>query len=164
MDLISICEEISDDVRRYKVSVKDNNTNFSSFDILVFIVSFVIIFVKPFKLFSWLVILCFISLSLWFRKGEVIEESLIVIRDLGVQLETKYRSGKQTHLFIDKRRIKSIIINEGIKSYNFIFYMAFIVEGNNRMILAFHTLFPRLNTLIPVYRGTRAIMFGEPEE
>jgi len=104
MDLISICEEISDDVRRYKVSVKDNNTNFSSFDILVFIVSFVIIFVKPFKLFSWLVILCFISLSLWFRKGEVIEESLIVIRDLGVQLETKYRSGKQTHLFIDKTK------------------------------------------------------------
>jgi hypothetical protein len=65
-------------------------------------------------------------------------ETLVVIRDLGVQLETKYYSGKQTHLFIEKRIIKSIIINEGIKSYNFLFYMAFIVEGNSRMILAFN--------------------------
>jgi len=93
-----------------------------------------------------------------------LEESLVVIRDLGVQLETKYLSGKKTHRFIEKQRIKSIIINEVIKSYNFIFYMAFVVEGNDRMILAFHTLFPRLKTLLPIYRGTRSIIFGEPEE
>lgn len=80
-------------------------------------------------------------------------ESITVIRELGVQLDTLYYSGKEEHTFIDKTRIKSIIINEGLFSmrhqfsgphfasgvtqYKIIFYMAFIVEGKNRMILAF---------------------------
>lgn len=66
-----------------------------------------------------------------------LSESMVVIRDLGIQLQAKYYSGKESHLFIDKRKIKSIIINEGLTYYDFIFYMAFIVEGSDKMILAF---------------------------
>jgi len=86
-----------------------------------------------------------------------------VIRELGVQLETKYSSGKRSFLFIDKAHIKSIIINEGIKSYGFIFYMAFIVEGQDKMILAFQNLFPKLDVLLPIYRETRIMILGETE-
>lgn len=64
-------------------------------------------------------------------------ESLTIIRELGVQIQTKYYSGKQTQLFIDKKRIKSVIINEGIKSFSVLFYMAFVVDKNKKMILAF---------------------------
>jgi hypothetical protein len=83
--------------------------------------------------------------------------------------------------------VQSIIINEGIKSFGFIFYMAFIVEGRTKMVLAFQVefitfeaehdyeyrdrstltllqhLFPKLKVLLPIYRGTRAVMLGEPE-
>lgn len=62
---------------------------------------------------------------------------MTVIRDLGVELETKYCSGKQRHVFLDKSKIKSIIINEGITWGRVVFYMAFIVEGRDRMVLAF---------------------------
>jgi hypothetical protein len=67
----------------------------------------------------------------------MLQETIIVIRELGVQLETRYHSGKQTHTFIDKQKIKSIIINEGIVCYDIVFYMAFIVEGKNKIVLAF---------------------------
>jgi hypothetical protein len=63
------------------------------------------------------------------------------VRELGVQLQTKYFSGKERHVFIDKKRIKSIIINEGIASFSVIFYMAFVVDRNDKMILAFPVCF-----------------------
>jgi len=163
MDLVSVCEEISDDVKKYSVIIKNGGAFPVSVLFLGLLSSSLLVFFLPFKTYIFIVSLVGF-LGIWFKRGQVIEESLIVIRDLGVQLETKYASGKRTHRFIDKRTIKSIIINEGIKSYNFIFYMAFIVEGNNKMILAFSSLYPRLKMLIPIYRGTRAIIFGELEE
>jgi len=91
------------------------------------------------------------------------QECLTVIRELGVQLATRYYSGNESHLFIEKTTIKAIIINEGIKSFGIIFYMAFIVKGKQKMILSFQHLYPKLKVLLPIYRGTRALMFGDPE-
>lgn len=36
------------------------------------------------------------------------------MRELGVQINTRYRSGELKSLFIDKSQIKAIVINEGI--------------------------------------------------
>eukprot|EP01101_Sappina_pedata_P003992 TRINITY_DN1633_c0_g1_i2.p3 TRINITY_DN1633_c0_g1~~TRINITY_DN1633_c0_g1_i2.p3 ORF type:complete len:128 (+),score=34.68 TRINITY_DN1633_c0_g1_i2:160-543(+) len=85
-------------------------------------------------------------------------ESLLVIPDIGVQVITKYYGGKSIHRFVDKTQIKSIVINEGIHSFRVIFYMAFIVKGQDKMIIAFENLLPRLNDLTKVYHGTRTIM------
>jgi hypothetical protein len=67
----------------------------------------------------------------------VVEESMLVMQDLGVQLTTRYRSGKETHTFIDKSKITSVIINEGITLYHTIYYMSFIVQEKDKMVLAF---------------------------
>lgn len=64
-------------------------------------------------------------------------ESLTVIREMGVQIETKLYNGRQTHEFIEKSKIKSIIINEGFQDYSVQYYMAFIVEDRDNMVLAF---------------------------
>jgi hypothetical protein len=34
-------------------------------------------------------------------------------------------------------RVKAVIINEGITMHRVIFYMAFVVEGRDRLVLAF---------------------------
>eukprot|EP01133_Synstelium_polycarpum_P013887 gene13887-16381_t len=86
------------------------------------------------------------------------------MRELGVQLRKKTILNKVTVKFIDKTKIQSIIINEGISKYHVSFYMAFIVEGKQKMVLAFEDLIPRINVLLKIYRGTRSLIYGEPEE
>eukprot|EP01118_Nematostelium_gracile_P004144 TRINITY_DN14878_c0_g1_i2.p1 TRINITY_DN14878_c0_g1~~TRINITY_DN14878_c0_g1_i2.p1 ORF type:complete len:165 (+),score=25.07 TRINITY_DN14878_c0_g1_i2:90-584(+) len=164
MELQLTCEDISNDIRKYKISTKAQHIAFSWQDFTFSVIALIALFLHPLHLFSWIGSILLFLFSSWMKRGQIVEESLVVIRDLGVQLETKSYGGKKTHLFIDKARIKSIIINEGIKSYDFILYMAFIVEGNNKTILTFRHLFPKLKDLIPIYRGTRAIMFGELED
>uniref|UniRef100_A0A6B2LLF0 Phosphatidylinositol N-acetylglucosaminyltransferase subunit H conserved domain-containing protein n=1 Tax=Arcella intermedia TaxID=1963864 RepID=A0A6B2LLF0_9EUKA len=94
-------------------------------------------------------------------KGRMVkEESLLVIRDLGVQINTKYYSGGGTSEFIDRKKIKSIIINEGITMGDIIFYMAIIVRKKEKMVIVFKTLRPRIDTLLDIFKGSRAIMFG----
>jgi hypothetical protein len=64
-------------------------------------------------------------------------ESLEVVRDMGVQLTTKYFSGHEKHRFIEKEKIRTVIVNEGISFGNFLFYLAFVIKGNDKMIIAF---------------------------
>lgn len=78
----------------------------------------------------------------------------MVIRQLGVQLTTKFYSGKEDSQFIDNSKIEAVILNEGItcgeyflsspiyfpvldRAGDIIFYMAFIVKNKKRMVVAF---------------------------
>ena len=80
------------------------------------------------------------------------KESLIVIKDLGVQIDKKYFNGKTVSFFIEIPRLKSIIINEGIQNFKVITYLAFFVEGINKMIIPFENTRPRINITLSVYK------------
>ncbi|CBJ31445.1 glycosyltransferase [Ectocarpus siliculosus] len=94
-------------------------------------------------------------------RSRVREEFLLVVRELGVQVTTKYVDGREKTTFLDKAKIKAILINEGITMHRVVFYLAFVVAGRDKMVVAFENLQPRLNVLIKVYRGTRAAILGE---
>jgi hypothetical protein len=64
-------------------------------------------------------------------------ESLLVMRDLGVQVGTRYYSGRERKVFIERQRIESVIINEGIQTWAIFYYMAILVKGQERMVLPF---------------------------
>jgi hypothetical protein len=64
-------------------------------------------------------------------------ESLEVVRDMGVQLTTKYFSGREKHKFIEKEKIRNVIVNEGIKFGDIKFYLAFVIRSSDEMIIAF---------------------------
>jgi hypothetical protein len=64
-------------------------------------------------------------------------ESLLVMRNLGVQVGTRYYSGRERKVFIERQRIESVIINEGIQTWAIFYYMAILVKGQERMILPF---------------------------
>jgi len=151
---------LSPDIRLYAVL---NPSKFFHFiEYILYSVTILLLVLLRNNLF-WICFLVFLSLKIIYRRNQVKEETLMAIRELGVQLSTKYYSGLETHLFIDKKKIKSLIINEGIHFHAIIFYLAFIVEGQSKMILAFQNMLPKLKDLLPIYRGTRCIIFEEPE-
>eukprot|EP00904_Undaria_pinnatifida_P009414 jgi/Undpi1/5602/HiC_scaffold_2.g00878.m1 len=105
-------------------------------------------------------LLCCVAWSLSCR-SRVQEESLLVVRELGVQVTTKYVDGREKSTFLDKAMIKAILINEGITMHRVVFYLAFVVTGRDKMVVAFENLKPRLHILVKIFRGTRAAILGE---
>src|SRR5437870_3383179 len=93
------------------------------------------------------------------------------MRALGIQLKTKYFSGKEDALFIDKEHLKAIVIQEGITcgtllvnncavTVNFtvrgragsvIFYLAIIVHGRDKLLVAFNVNFSDFPCFITIY-------------
>ena len=67
-------------------------------------------------------------------------ESILIVRDLGVQVKTVYMDGRCISRFIDHSCIADIIINEGITMLQVKFYMAIIVEGQDRMVIVFEVV------------------------
>jgi hypothetical protein len=165
MTLQSSCINLSPDMRLYKVSTSDSAV--TTFDLMSLAVCVLLLIFYTNNLNIWLLVSSCILLRYWTIRGKVQEgggvvffflfckeihasfvyfilsESLLLIRELGVQITKKHWNGKETHTFIEKSRISDVIINEGIQRFNIFFYMAFVVEGNAKMILAFEvwTLF-----------------------
>lgn len=84
-------------------------------------------------------------------------ESVLVVADMGVQLTVSYRFGGQSCRFIDMADVQDVLVNEGIARQRTRYYLAFVVRGEDKLVLAFqHEDFtPRLDDLLCVYRGTR---------
>ncbi|KAG0305468.1 hypothetical protein BGZ98_004089 [Dissophora globulifera] len=93
----------------------------------------------------------------------VTEETILVIRDVGVQVKTVYLGGRSSSRFIDRSKISDIIINEAITMMHIRVYLAIIVEGEDKMVVVFQHLLPRLNVLLPAYHGARSIIFNEKD-
>ncbi|KAK3244942.1 hypothetical protein CYMTET_45469 [Cymbomonas tetramitiformis] len=97
-------------------------------------------------------------LLLYWRRG-VHSESVIVAPKYGIQLCTRFRSGVVKQHFIDVSTLQSCFINEAITTVNVEFYLAFLVEGENTLLLAYPTLRPRLELLKQVYGAVQSTVF-----
>ncbi|KAF9356317.1 hypothetical protein BGX26_005422 [Mortierella sp. AD094] len=93
----------------------------------------------------------------------VTEETILVIRDVGVQVKTVYLGGRSSSRFIDRSKISDIIINEAITMLHIRVYMAIIVDGEDKMVVVFQNLLPRLRVLLQAYHGARSIIFNEKD-
>ena len=88
-------------------------------------------------------------------RRRVAEESLLVTRDVGVQIERVCFSGRQSSRFIDSEDIRSIFINEGITGWEIVYYLAFELVDSDKTghtVLAFK-LHPGIKVLKEVYNG-----------
>eukprot|EP00026_Physarum_polycephalum_P016373 Phypoly_transcript_17262.p1 GENE.Phypoly_transcript_17262~~Phypoly_transcript_17262.p1 ORF type:complete len:169 (+),score=1.11 Phypoly_transcript_17262:129-635(+) len=168
MGLQYTCTHLTPNLREYKISRHPPPSTFDLFDYSLGALSISCFLYQVIynRTISFVAIFCtlLIIIHVLFRMNSVVEESLLVIRDTGVQLTKRYFNGRQKHLFIDKTLINAILINEGASRFQFIFYMAFKVQHERRLILAFEDLIPRINVLLQIYQGTRSIIFGEPED
>ena len=69
----------------------------------------------------------------------ITEESLLVIRGLGIQTSTSSNTylSKATTRFIPTTQIQDIVIHEAFKGFEVRFYLAVIVEGEKDVVVVF---------------------------
>ncbi|KAL4998301.1 GPI-GlcNAc transferase complex, PIG-H component-domain-containing protein [Aspergillus recurvatus] len=95
-----------------------------------------------------------------FRKGYT-EESLVVIRGLGIQTSTSsptYLSKAATR-FIPTSEIQDIVIHEAFKGFEVRFYLAVVVVGEPEVVVVFPKLLPNRPKLEEVWRGSRHCLY-----
>lgn len=87
---------------------------------------------------SWRMVLCAATTWLVFRKGYT-EESLLVIRGLGVQTCTSSPSWLWTGStrFIPTSAIQDVFIHEAFKGFEVRFYLSIVVEGEGDVVVVF---------------------------
>ncbi|KAJ4454933.1 putative phosphatidylinositol glycan; class H [Paratrimastix pyriformis] len=159
------CRTISDDMKEYSIAACDGF--FTRLDRVLFSGSLLcglLFFLFRIRVFLWWStgFFAFASFRLLLRLSTVKEESILIVRELLVQVRTRYWSGQETTEVLDAHQIEDVIINEGITMHQVIYYLAFVIKGNSKLVLAFSHVFPRLAILHPVYLGVRSILFGEP--
>ncbi|CAK3740539.1 hypothetical protein SEPMUDRAFT_162610 [Lecanosticta acicola] len=103
------------------------------------------------------ILLCVVTTWLIFRKGYT-EESLFVIRGLGVQTSTSSSSwllGTGKTRFIPTRAIQDVFLYEAFKGFEVRFYLGIVVEGEEDVVVVFPSILPRREILEKVWRGAR---------
>jgi len=85
------------------------------------------------------------------------------MKNHGIQLSTVYYSGLVSRRFVPMHHVQHCFINEGIIINQVIYYLALAVKGHDKLILPFENLFPRFKTLMFIFQGTRAALYGEPD-
>ena len=114
---------------------------------------------------------------LWRRHAHhnsIQEESVTVIRNLGVQTRTRFFSGQERITFIEKERVRDIVIHEAFSMMTVMNCML-IEEGaagsdgefaGSPVVVhhVFQHFRPRLATLLRVMRGVREVAFGEKQD
>jgi hypothetical protein len=88
-----------------------------------------------------------------------VQESILVVRGLGVQLRSVFTNGSSSYQFIDASSVKAIIVNEGIQTCDVRYYMAIVVAGQKKLVLTFQSSRPRLPILSRIYRDVHTVMF-----
>lgn len=76
---------------------------------------------------------------------------MIIMDGLGIQLKRKTYAGTKKLLFVERSKIKSIIINEAISCANIYPYMAIITHDQGEMTLAFESIRVKYEVLINIY-------------
>ncbi|KAF1799451.1 GPI-GlcNAc transferase complex, PIG-H component-domain-containing protein [Mucor lusitanicus] len=99
---------------------------------------------------------------LFLKRKSVRQESILAIRDVGIQVKTTYWGGSSVSRFINRNKIDDVIINEGISFWQIKSYMAILVKDEDKMVVVFEHLLPRLKpVLLRAYQGTRTIIFTQ---
>ncbi|TPX66189.1 phosphatidylinositol N-acetylglucosaminyltransferase [Spizellomyces sp. 'palustris'] len=68
------------------------------------------------------------------------QESLLIIRTLGVQIETSNRLGQTTARFIPLSNIADLIINEAITLLTVRYYLAVVAKGEDQLAVVFEVM------------------------
>jgi GPI-GlcNAc transferase complex, PIG-H component len=100
---------------------------------------------------SILISIIYMLIFIFSRRNEVIEESVLVIKDFGVQWRMKYASGLEEIKFLERAKIERILIHEFIHGSSVCFALGFLVCESNLLVLAFKDVYPGLEFIKRVY-------------
>lgn len=92
-----------------------------------------------------------ISLLWVHRLQSICEESIMIIRDFGIQLSSKNRAGIETKKFLDDNKIERVFIHEAIRGSGVYFNLAFHETGVPKLHLSFKHVYPGFESLQKVF-------------
>ncbi|KAI9324288.1 GPI-GlcNAc transferase complex, PIG-H component-domain-containing protein [Zopfochytrium polystomum] len=111
------------------------------------------------KLEHILVVALFLAF-LYIKLNAVTEESLLVIKDLGIQVKTCYASGFSRTEFIPIRDVVNLVINEAVTLFQVRFYLAVVAARRTELVVVFPSLLPRSDELKVVYWETQKVLWA----
>lgn len=93
------------------------------------------------------------------------EESVLVVKDLGIQFTRCGIFGQKTKQFIEQHRVVDVIINEVITMHQVVFYLMLLISSdtedntleNQQLVPLFTSSMPCLETIKPIYHGMKQI-------
>ncbi|KAH9842693.1 uncharacterized protein C8Q71DRAFT_215966 [Rhodofomes roseus] len=108
------------------------------------------------------------TLYAYTRCTQVLRESVVVLRSLGLQLETQ-RGLPFIPLFTSRRFIpfttlRDFVINEGLRGWSVHYYLAVIQQSSNGEVtidVPFENIMPRFPILLEVYHGVHELLFDD---
>ena len=83
------------------------------------------------------------------------EESVLIFPDVGLGLRSRNFLGFESNRFVDKKKIKQILMVEGLLRQHYMYYLAIVLENKEELVIPFKETLPRLAILIPVYRALK---------
>lgn len=92
------------------------------------------------------------------------EESLVIIKDVGIQLTKVRKDGSTSHQFYELSVLRNVVINEvrltqAMTPYDVYFYLAFIVTGQDQVIVPFQHFKLSLPQVKEVYYSAQDLLF-----
>lgn len=100
--------------------------------------------------------------------SNVCRESVLVVKDLGIQLTRIGAFGLQTSQFIEQHRVVDVIINEVITMHQVVFYLMLLThdhetqdklaEKNQQLVPLFTESMPLLESIKPIYHDMKKIL------
>ncbi|KAK7203369.1 GPI-GlcNAc transferase complex, PIG-H component-domain-containing protein [Myxozyma melibiosi] len=88
------------------------------------------------------------------------QDSILVMHDFGIELKSagamRFSSSSQ---FIPIELIQDIVINEGFRGFEVIYYLAVIVKGRGRLLVIFPNTLPKRNEVEYIWRDIRRCMY-----
>lgn len=116
---------------------------------------------------AWIVVLITIA-CIKLLCFNVCRESVLVVKDLGIQLTRIGAFGLQTSQFIEQHRVVDVIINEVITMHQVVFYLMLLThdhetqdklsEKNQQLVPLFTASMPCLETIKPIYHDMKKIL------
>ncbi|KAI0519805.1 hypothetical protein KFK09_007266 [Dendrobium nobile] len=84
------------------------------------------------------------------------KESIVILPEFGVQLETHYWSGKIARRFVPGGKILRPVLNECVTPFTCYWSLALILRGEDQLMLVFQELKPPLKLLVPIWKALRS--------
>eukprot|EP00033_Pygsuia_biforma_P001688 GCRY01001892.1.p1 GENE.GCRY01001892.1~~GCRY01001892.1.p1 ORF type:complete len:182 (+),score=13.85 GCRY01001892.1:160-705(+) len=160
-------KDISKDVK--EITLTTRKSLFSYLDILWITFLSSIFFIQTLayghllSLFNF-VVLILIILKIRGSFSRIKTESILVIRDVGVQIKRIPFHGKERNCFVNKSQISDVLINEAFHHQNILTYLVFIIQDAEKTILPFEHIFPCLKDLVLFHQEIRTTLFGADAE
>ncbi|XP_074371993.1 uncharacterized protein LOC141712816 [Apium graveolens] len=103
-------------------------------------------------LILWILLVVSLLFKLWLWKP-VDKESIIIMPNFGVQLETQYRCGSNSRRFIPMSKILKPVLNECVTPVTCYWSLSLIVRGEEELTLVFKELQPPIKMLVPIWKA-----------